>query len=66
MENYAQSLKVFHEEKKTEEFNESFDHEFVPIDGEVELDILANRFITVKLMLKIFHLIFIYERKQII
>ena len=54
MEDYAQSIKVFHEEKKNEEFNESFDHEFVPIDGEVELDILANRFITVKLMLKFF------------
>lgn len=51
MEDYAKSLKVFHEERKTEELSESFDHEFVPIDGEVELDVLANRFITVKLII---------------
>lgn len=47
MENYAQSLQEFQTKKDLNNEEEYFDHEFVPFNGNVELEVLKKEFMEV-------------------
>jgi len=48
LEDYAQNMNKFYEEKKKEELSENFDHDFVPVNENMDIDVLNNEFIKVK------------------